>query len=178
MACDVLIVTVLQTPEPPKANTSSYRTNCSSQTCKSRGRGRYWQSKRKYSLKFLELFFFFKFNKQPLKNLFLYYSKISFHRTLSGFIHEKGDQKHLSKLEGCWQKASSFLSNKQVWKIKRLTMKWNGWYDKRKRQLSCMHLSSPDSSANASLFSSCQYGKSTHYTEWKAKSIHSDSSQH
>lgn len=34
----------------------------------------------------------------------------------------------------------------------RLTTKCKGWYDKGKRQLSCMHLVHPDSSANASVF--------------------------
>ena len=56
-------------------------------------------------------------------------------------------------------------------------MKWNGWYDKGKG-ISVVFTLCAQIPVNASLFSTCQYEKSIYYTEWKAKSIHSDSSLH
>lgn len=55
---------------------------------------------------------------------------------------KSADKKHLVSL----------ATNKSEKKIKRLTMQWNAWYDKRKSHLSGIHLMHPDSPANASVF--------------------------
>lgn len=103
-----------------------------------RGKGSTDRSELKYSSLKSSWNFFSNLMNNSWKFIFILF-KLVFYRILSSFYSLKRWPETSQQAEDYWQKTSSFLSNKQVWKIRRLTMKWNGWYDKEKWQLWCMY---------------------------------------